>query len=372
LQGLQGPVPVGGTKNADNLPVVPTAQDDEFDETTLNTTSKWTWRNQGTSTATLVNGSLVLTPQQGAGDNMRLIEQTVTGSWKYRTKLSVADGGRNYANAGIAVVDNTSGRIYVITVVDGSTQSYIQVNRMTNVTTYNNTQAQWIGLDAARKTGGAMQPVYLEVESNGTTLYFRASGDGIQFTTLYSEAIATWIGVADRIALFANDTSNNATIAKLVCDWFRKIEAGYDVTKSSGGIQGLQGVQGVQGLPGPIDPGLSYLDNYELHTAGKATEEVSVSSTAGSLTINPSLSNSYYFLVTEATTLDISSGLSGQVINVVVKQGATPYAVTFNASTCKVSGGFAITQTANAIDMFSARWCNALSLWLISGANEFS
>lgn len=111
-----------------------------------------------------------------------------------------------------------------------------------------------------------------------------------------------------------------------------------------------------------VPAGISYLDNNETHTAGKATAPI-VLNGSGTVVLDCAESNAFVVNVTAATELAISNAQSGQTINVLVKQDATGYAVTFAANTWTWPGGNAptITTDPNAVDMISARYDSASS-----------
>ncbi len=280
VQGIQGPLAVGGTKNPDNLPVAPTAYDDEFDDNTLNT-SKWTWRNQGTATATIEDGALYLTAPATASMDLKIIEQTLPGdtTWKYRAKVSMPPSS-NGNLAGLSLVESSTGKVVTFLFVYSS-GAYQQVANFTNVTTYSSTPAT-VGPD---KTEWGGQPwFYFEIERNGSNLYYRfsrAAGFGpnnVGPYQLYTSSLTSFFTTApDKIGLVAA-AQNASAPATIICDWFRKIEAGYDVTKSSGGIQGLQGLQGVQGPTGSnIASGARVFrsTNQTISTSGGVVEPIS-------------------------------------------------------------------------------------------------
>lgn len=71
----------------DKEPASANAMDDEFGGTSLDT-GKWTWVNQGTRSAAVSNGRLILTHPNGTTDGLGGIYQsTPTAPWCFRAKL---------------------------------------------------------------------------------------------------------------------------------------------------------------------------------------------------------------------------------------------------------------------------------------------
>lgn len=205
--------------DANTHPASPDSMDDEFEETSLN--GRWTWRNQSTTTATLYNGSLIMSPPVGAGENLRIIEQSVSGSWKFRARVSL-HGTANYHSCGLCVINSGSGKVMTCSKVydSGAGNEAYAVSKYTNVTTYS--AALLANTDYADRFGSHQQFSYFEIEYDGTTLYFRMSGDGIVFDTVASEAAATFLGAPDKIGIYCN-VVNGSSAPVGVVDWFRRI-----------------------------------------------------------------------------------------------------------------------------------------------------
>lgn len=226
--GLTGGGGVGdNVTHVDAPPAVPDSMDDEFEGTTL--ASKWTWRNQGSSTATVGAGAVLLANDTTGIDNGSVIEQTVSGSFTVRCKndaIRVAHGSD--ARAGMACFVNSSGKGYFFgRYYDTSTSTWrFFVNKMTTAASLSGGLGSTAaGLGGAIFSTGTAIPAYLQIRYDGTTVYFEASIDGVEFTTLFSEASATFLAAApDRVGLFAD---RGSTQSKAVFSWFRKIGSGY-------------------------------------------------------------------------------------------------------------------------------------------------
>ncbi|GEM_PF-2680334 len=223
LDGIVSPTPDSGGANVtpDTHPATPDPMDDEFEGASLD--SKWAWRNQGTATATLSQGALVLSGPGGTTASLRILEQTApTPPWKFRVKLLDAKyNNTNFALAGIALVNTSNGRVMTFHKIYANGHK-LEVNRWTNVNTFSTSVvATDIYTNGQR---AAHMPIYLEVESDGTNVVFRYSDSGVSGTFIdhRTEPLATFLGKVDTIGLVVNnDGAINAPTG--VYDWFRRI-----------------------------------------------------------------------------------------------------------------------------------------------------
>jgi hypothetical protein len=219
------PLTYEAVPHPDAPPVTPDAADDEFDGAALNT-SKWSWRNQSTATATLSQGRLLLQASVQSGNSLNILEQSVTGSWKYRTKVALPSVSKTYCIAGLAVINSSTGVIMTPFIADDVNNTHIvQVHKWNSVTSYNSNP--YSAANPGLKFPAIAEGMYIEVESDGTTVYFRFSGDGVTFITGYSEAIATFMGAIDRVGVFVTDSSNTSPGLIGSFEWFRKIGGSY-------------------------------------------------------------------------------------------------------------------------------------------------
>lgn len=203
-------------------PSSPDAMDDEFNDNNFDTT-KWTWLNQGTATiseAAADYGHATLTDPSGAGANLRALEQTLPATpWRFRAKVALFTNRTNVGTAGLYIRSSVSSRIYTFNPIYESGEK-IYVQRYTNASTFSATQT-------TLTLGQVVTPyIYLDIENDGTTLFFRYSFSGHPktFNLLYSEAQTTWFtggNLPNRIGFFAN--SHNSAPVGLVLDWFRRI-----------------------------------------------------------------------------------------------------------------------------------------------------
>jgi hypothetical protein len=214
-------------------PALPNAVDDEFGgplypaETALDTAgtrfsgaTAWQWRNQGTSTATLTNGRLVLVPQENS--QLRGIEQAIpSGSWKIRAKVSAridlpAGGGVILAMYG---VNNANGKLIVGGLASISGVFGIYSSAWNSV-------SSWSADRHAPGAGDVVQSAsaWIEAEYDGTTLTFRASATGEEgsFSQFASETVASFLGGLTHLGL-AGYADGTPKPAALLCDCWRRV-----------------------------------------------------------------------------------------------------------------------------------------------------
>lgn len=205
----------------DAQPATAGSLDDEFNGSSLNTSSRWTWINQGSATATVTKSVVDLNDPTNTGtDNWRVIVQpTPTPPYQVTIKMVPSAGGAptNFNSpGGIIITDGTTAANKLIyfgfNISSGAQQ--IVVNHYTNFTTFSATVAN---------LAWTWQPgtwVYLRYNDDGTNVQFSWSTDGIVFHQLFQESRTVFLTPAD-VGLGLENV--NATIfCDLVCDWFRR------------------------------------------------------------------------------------------------------------------------------------------------------
>ncbi|MEI6414408.1 MAG: hypothetical protein WCP34_09130 [Pseudomonadota bacterium] len=96
----------GGAVGVDSPVASPNALDDEFDGAILD--AKWSWRNQESAFIAFGQGWATITSVAGS-ESKRIIEQTISGSFKVRVKVVGVFGGQ-YNDASLTLFNNGSGR----------------------------------------------------------------------------------------------------------------------------------------------------------------------------------------------------------------------------------------------------------------------
>lgn len=147
--------------------------DDEFDGDSLDT-SRWTWENQGATTAVLHSSRLEFYVRENANVFRGIHQTTPTGSWRFQAKLhndwSTSSGIHLYAAQGTGVSDEVRG-------IGGFGSNLRGL-------TWGDFTSGSAGWGAISLPSGPTS--YVELEWDGTDLAARASIDGVSYTDIAS------------------------------------------------------------------------------------------------------------------------------------------------------------------------------------------
>lgn len=160
----------------DIVPASPNSKDDEFNAGSLD--GKWSWLNQGTSTATFgTTGWITITPQSST---WRVLMQAVpVGNWTMTAKLSAGFGFSNDGYSGIILFGGTDGTGDAWTIGKDAASSIAtrgeQLSSYSFGGTRSNTNVTW-GVNAA----------YLRMTWDGTNIQYWISIDGISYNRFNS------------------------------------------------------------------------------------------------------------------------------------------------------------------------------------------
>ena len=173
----------------DSLPCTQNAYGDEF--TWGNGTwspgdtnnPQWTRVNWGTSTATLTNGEMILTPQNAAADNWRLLTQA-TPSTPWTFVIATVPNATGAGNAGFCLYDGTK----IENLLYSPNSNGLQVVKYTNVTTFSTVAFTYPTSSFAQNSW-----MYLKIQDTGTNLVFSYSPDGVNYSQAFTEAVGAFI-----------------------------------------------------------------------------------------------------------------------------------------------------------------------------------
>ena len=159
----------------------------------------FSWVNQGTSTITDEGGYLTLAAPAGSGENYRLQAKAYTAPRKVTAcfRAFMCDDNHNHLMLGFR--NSSSGRLMFAAHVNGNK---IQVWKANSPTSFNST--------AATQTIFRHDPLlWMQVEDNATTLYFRFSNDGRNWYTIFSEARTAFVNTPDQFVWGCQTSSND-------------------------------------------------------------------------------------------------------------------------------------------------------------------
>lgn len=197
----------------DQPPYARNALDDEFEGTSLS--SQWTWRNQGSATATVGNGQLLLTGTSQAGIAWRILEQTAPSTpWTITAKLGLGIDNANYGSGGLVLVDSVSGEL-LRWGLSWDSPFKLQMTEYSSVTAFSAHK------EAFNTAVPMLTPVVLRIRDDGTNLYFQYAPTGVNFYTIYSYSRTSHLNNGpDRIGVGCHNESSS-TATQLSVDWFR-------------------------------------------------------------------------------------------------------------------------------------------------------
>lgn len=217
----------GGNVTPDTHPAIENPANDEFEfGSSIDLTgarfvgaTPWTWVNQGTATATVSEGSLVLVGQNIAGVNHNIIEQPTSGAtWAYTTKMSASNVGGT-SEAGM-IVGNAAGAFITFDIYPSGGPTFL-IQTFTNPTTFGGSTYISTGSIPGAAGTGWMTWGYLQITYDGTTIFFNFSPNGVpgSFVNIFNTPAATFLTVPTVIGLDIDSTGTNYIA---VYDWFRK------------------------------------------------------------------------------------------------------------------------------------------------------
>jgi hypothetical protein len=182
----------------------------------------WSAFNLGTGSSLLSQGSLVFTPQVGAGVNYSGYTQPapVNGNWTFRLKISAS----NLSSTGLVglLLVGPTGRLYLVGVSQGSGA----VQRALNSTTFSSNLST---LSFTPQFGNSspiisIPFIYFQVSWNSATTTFvigvSFTGGDSSFVTVLTEAAATFLGTPTLVGLGVDNQASANTI--VISDWFRR------------------------------------------------------------------------------------------------------------------------------------------------------
>lgn len=142
-----------------------------------------TWFNQGSATVTDTPvGICVNAPATSSSGNITGRYMTAPSPpYTITVLLAATRVSTGYAGAGIGWYDGTSKLHLVAYATDGGGVAHFEIQKWNSATSWNSN-------DVSSAANGFSQPIWLQIEDDGTTIYFRFSQDGANFFPLFSTA----------------------------------------------------------------------------------------------------------------------------------------------------------------------------------------
>ena len=184
-----GPLGAGGAVEPGMVPPVsPSAYDQEYWDMADGSPVVGTWHNQGTSTAAISDGRLLMTCQAAAsGYNQRALLTTLPSFTSVSTRITVGGELTNHSNAGLVLYNSGTGRLLQWLVHLHGPGKDLELHRANSFTSF----------DSTTTTTGVpvgVGHVYLKLTSDGVNLHRWVSDDGDRWIMVGSVTLASWIG----------------------------------------------------------------------------------------------------------------------------------------------------------------------------------
>jgi hypothetical protein len=208
--------------NPDKPPASADAMDDEFNDGVVDV--KWTqYTDAGGNASYSEYGNLLELKYNSSAANtsryVALVQPAPVGNWKFRTKMHIEGILWTYTGGGFLVRNSSSNKNYWFAYLkhgsygDGLTGYY---GRFTGSTI--NSEVDFANLWT--------QTYYLEVEYNGTNLYYRTSTSGVSYQLVHTEVVASQLGAApEYVGILLHPYSTNGGYTPQVSvDWFRRVQ----------------------------------------------------------------------------------------------------------------------------------------------------
>lgn len=163
------------------------------------------WVNQGGASVADGATGIVLTVPAAAGDNLRIRTKTAPSTpYTVTALLAIEASNQNFQMVGLGWSDGT--KLHTIQLTYNAGWG-IEVAKWTNATSFSAT-------DVAIQTRPGPGRFWVQVEDDGTNVYFRLSADGATFREVFSVAKASgFLGGSGytNIVFFGNRNNNTGT-----------------------------------------------------------------------------------------------------------------------------------------------------------------
>ena len=208
-------IPTAVSLGPDWPPALPSAYDDEFTGSSLNT-SLWTQVVNGAPNTIQVGSShLGIVCPAHSGDNFTTIMQAAPSTpYTVCAKIHVTGFSYPYFSGGLCLGDS-NGKIVDFTFGIDVNSLCLTSQNWNSHTSYSSRSLTWY-------LGGAPMG-YLKVTDNGTNLIFYVSMDGVNFVQFYSESRTAFLSSPTLIGILCGSNDSAGHPVALGCDWFRKV-----------------------------------------------------------------------------------------------------------------------------------------------------
>ena len=191
------------------------------DGTTILAASDFTWVNQGSTTATDQNGTILLDAPAASGENIRLLKRTAPSApYSYIMAMQGVGIKEGVQQFGVNFRQSSSSKIMSLVLeADGSGSNRLAIYKHTNATTYSGsallspTNCMFVG-----------KYLWFKIEDDNTNIKFYVSLDGISFVQMASETRTTFFTTSgpDEVGFaINNEGSTNYHMLARLAHWSR-------------------------------------------------------------------------------------------------------------------------------------------------------
>ena len=171
-------------------PASPNAWDDEFNNSS--SLSEWTWYKQGASTATFVNGGLLITASLNDAndpnyDYSMLMRDVPSGDWEITSYVdNISSNESTSASCAIGTRNIAAGKCAMMGLVLGASYNIVSVFGYYTNSPHDFPYAKRVQVNV-RSSGG----IYLRIAKSSGNLIYSISVDGHSFDVIYTIAIGS-------------------------------------------------------------------------------------------------------------------------------------------------------------------------------------
>ena len=196
-------------------PLVPGSLNDEFDGSNLDT-GRWTWYNQGTSTASVGNSVLGINLQR-TGALFGIVQTAPATPWTVTSQIQLwGNTNGQHTFGGLVLRESGTGKLITLTNAD-SLGYRIRVDYWNSPTSNSSTAATTGIYDPS-------VPVYMRIQDDGTNLTFSWAADGVHFWQFFQAGRTAFLAAGPNQVGITGENNHGTGTYYVLSDWFRRTQ----------------------------------------------------------------------------------------------------------------------------------------------------
>ena len=173
----------------------------------------WTWRNQGTGVGQEVERKIYINTPAAASDGWRILERNIPASpYIITAALLLTLAGYNYSQAGIVLVESSSGKLVMFQCNSSGVQTGVSVAKFNSPTSWN---ATYISVASKPSAFGVL---YLRIQDDNTNRICSFSFDGVNFIQVHSVSRTDYI-TPDKIGIGVDAANSSYSAGLALLSW---------------------------------------------------------------------------------------------------------------------------------------------------------